>query len=117
MHIKHTSIKASTKKSKTRIYAADDDSFENFSFDDEPSRGGFDDEDDDSLNDTLDGIADDIEDIRDDVNDIQEDDPDIDMDNNIENHYIAECDRCHGVFISAVIESDQLLKWVVKAVE
>lgn len=31
----------------------------------------------------------------------------IDVDNNIVNHLIAECQNCHGVFISAMIASDQ----------
>lgn len=60
---------------------------------------------------------------------------DIDTDNNIAGHYIAECNRCHGVFISALMESDQhvefisgvcplcekesdqYIKWVIKPVE
>ena len=60
---------------------------------------------------------------------------DIENDNNIENHYIAECNRCHGVFISALKESDQkvefisgvcplcekesdqYIKWIIKPVE
>lgn len=64
-----------------------------------------------------------------------ESDPDIEVDNNIEGHYIVECDRCHGIFISALVESDQVIdhisgicplcekesdqyiKWVVKPVE
>lgn len=64
-----------------------------------------------------------------------ETDPDIATDNNIENHYIVECDRCHGIFISALLESDQVvehvtgvcplcekesdqfIKWVIKPVE
>ncbi len=46
--------------------------------------------------------------MRDNIEDnMVEDDPDIEVDNNIENHYIAECDICHGIFISAVVESDQ----------
>ena len=64
-------------------------------------------DDDDTIDDTLDTIADNIEDIQDQVDDIQEDDVDIEIDNNIDGHYIAECDRCQGIFISAVIESDQ----------
>lgn len=108
---------------RRRIYAADEDDFgdEDFGYDD-------------SVEDTLDDMADNIEDMQEDIEDIQEDDPDIDVDNNIEGHYIAECDRCHGVFISAMLESDQpvekitgtcplcgkesdqLLKWVVQAV-
>lgn len=31
----------------------------------------------------------------------------IEIDNNINNHYIAECDRCHGIFISSIEVSDQ----------
>ena len=67
--------------------------------------------------------------------DFEDDDIDIDTDNNISDHYIAECDHCHGVFISSVMlsderiesisgvcplcehESDQLLKWVIKDVK
>ena len=63
---------------------------------------------------------------------IQEDDPDIDVDNNIQNHVIAECDNCKGIFISAMIASEQdiesingicplcnkdttqTLKWIIK---
>jgi len=65
----------------------------------------------------------------------EEDDPSIEIDNNIENHYIAECESCHGIFISAVIlsdqpvetltgvcplcgkDTDQSLKWVIKSIE
>lgn len=67
--------------------------------------------------------------------DVTEDEPDIEVDNNIENHFIAECESCHGIFISAVIlsdqpietisgtcplcgkDTDQSLKWVIKPVE
>lgn len=91
-------------------------------------------DDDDNISDTLDDISDNIEDIQDTVDEIEPDDPNIEMDNNIEDHYIAECDRCHGIFISAVIksdqkvdkisgtcplcekESDQYLKWVVEKI-
>ena len=63
---------------------------------------------------------------------IEEDDVDIDVDNNIVNHLIAECDNCKGIFISAMIASEQevdsingicplcnkdttqLLKWIIK---
>lgn len=76
----------------------------------------------------------DIVDDVDNIDDIEEDNVDIETDNNIANHYIAECDNCHGVFISAVTESDQiidhisgicplcekesdqLLKWIVRDV-
>lgn len=74
----------------------------------------FDDEDliddEDSISDQLEDLSDDLEDIQDDMNDVEEDNVNIDMNNNIEGHYIAECDRCHGVFISAVSESDQVVE-------
>lgn len=91
-------------------------------------------EDDDGFNDQLDEIADDIDDLKDAVDEIQEDDVNIEIENNIDGHYIAECDRCGGIFISAVSETDQVvdlihgicplcdhetdqyLKWVVKSV-
>ena len=119
-------IKSSKGGSKKRhIFAADDDQY----FDDDLL------EEDDGLGTTLDNIEDNIEDIQDQVNDVQEDDVNIEMDNNIDRHYIAECDRCHGIFISAVIESDQevekisgvcplcekesdqYLKWIIKSVD
>jgi len=31
----------------------------------------------------------------------------IEVDNNIVNHLIAECQNCHGIFISAMLASDQ----------
>lgn len=77
----------------TRITAADED-LDEF-------------EQDDGLGDALDDIQDQVEEVQDQVDDIDEDDVDIEMDNNIQDHYIAECDRCHGIFISAVVESDQ----------
>lgn len=63
--------------------------------------------DDTDIAETVDDLADDVEDIRDDIEEITEDDVDIEVDNNIANHYIAECDSCHGIFISALVESDQ----------
>lgn len=102
------------------------------------AEGDFDDEileEDDSFEDTLDDMADDIEDMQDAVDEVTEDDVNIDNDNNIEGHYIAECEKCKGIFISAVTESDQIvtkisgtcplcekesdqyLRWIVKPVE
>ena len=107
------------KLKKVRIYAAD--------LDDELS------DDDEMLGDNLSEEEVDPEEDEE-VEEIKEDDPAIDKLNNIDNHYIAECDRCKGVFISAVIESDQqvesisgmcplcgeeteqYLKWVIKPV-
>lgn len=34
----------------------------------------------------------------------------IDVDNNIVNHLIAECANCHGIFISAMLASDQVIE-------
>lgn len=91
--MKITKNKSTIKAS--RIMAADDD----FGIESP--------ENDYSIADTIDDLADDVEDIQDSINDYEEDDIDIELDNNIANHYIAECDVCHGVFISALSESDQ----------
>ena len=102
---KHKRVVANSDKrysTKSRVVAADEDE------EDDLFGPGIDDlEDDDDFNDTLDDVADTVEDIQDAVDEVDEDDVDIEMDNNIANHFIAECDGCHGVFISAVIESDQ----------
>lgn len=92
-------------------------------------------EETDGTAEAIDDLADNVEDLQDQVDEVVEDDPSIDTYNNIEEHYIAECDRCHGIFISAVIksdqqvdkitgicplcehESDQFLKWVITPVE
>ena len=133
--LEHPEIYASTSiKHRKRITAAEGD--EEF---DEPTPGEVVVDDTDSFDDTLDNIADTVDDMQetldDDIYDEDEDGLDIEMDNNISGHYIAECDRCHGVFISAVVESDQEiekisgvcplcdkdteqhLKWVIKDVE
>lgn len=86
----------------------------------------------DGLADAVDDVADNLEDIQDALDDIEEDDVDIALNNNIEGHYIAECGKCQGIFISAVLESseaiehvtgvcplcnretEQYLKWVIK---
>ena len=122
-------VNSSTKARKHKIFAAEGDEDEESFADDE-----FLDEED-GFEDTLDEMADNIEDMQDTVDEITEDDVNIENDNNIDGHYIAECEKCHGIFISAVTESDQqitkisgtcplceketdqYLKWVVKAVE
>lgn len=89
---------------------------------------------DDTIIDSIDNLSDSIEDLQNQVDDMQEDPINIEIDNNIDNHYIAECDHCHGIFISAVIysgqdvnkisgicplcdtESDQYLKWIIRDV-
>lgn len=40
----------------------------------------------------------------------QQDGSTIDIDNNIVNHLIAECQNCHGIFISAMVASDQMVE-------
>lgn len=93
------------------------------------------DEETEGLSDSLDAISDQVDDIQDDIDQIDEDEVDIQVNNNIVNHYIAECDACQGIFISAMIEndeivdhitgqcplcgkeSDQYLKWIVREVE
>lgn len=85
--------------------------------------------------DDIDDLSDQVDDIQDSLDDMVEDQPTIEIDNNISGHYIAECDNCHGIFISALMESDQkvdsisgicplcekesdaLIKWIVKDVE
>ena len=77
----------------------------------------------------------DVEAEEEEAEEFTQDDPAIEIDNNIENHYIAECESCHGIFISAVIlsdqavetltgtcplcgkDTDQSLKWVIKSIE
>lgn len=98
-------IESAIASSKTAITAADDDPDADLS---EPADNDFIyDDGDDSVSDNLDDIADSVEDLQDSVEDIDEDDLQIDMDNNISDHYIAECDNCHGIFISSMIVSDQ----------
>lgn len=93
-------------------------------------------DDDESLDESLDQMSDQIEDIQDTVEEqVTQDDANIEVENNIEGHYIAECEVCHGVFISPVLESeediikvsgtcplcgkesDQYLKWVIHKAE
>lgn len=95
----------------------------------------YNDDDTDGLVDAIDDVADNVEDLQDSVDDIKEDETEITMNNNIADHYIAECDRCNGIFISAVVDSDQeidhvsgtcplcgrdteqYLKWVIRSIE
>lgn len=84
------------------------------------------------IRETIDDLADSVGEVQDVVEEVSEDNPDIEVDNNIANHFIAECDSCHGIFISAMVEtdqdvksvtgicplcdkeSDQVLKWIIK---
>ena len=109
--------------STKRIYGASDD-FESDDF-----------ESTDSIVDQIDEVSDQLDEMQEDIDAIQQEDPNIMVENNIDNHYIAECDACHGIFISSMTESDQevdkitgicplceketdqYLNWVVKAVD
>lgn len=101
---------------KHRIVAADEDEDidDDFGMDDPmiDDMGSSQVEDPDSLSDQIDELADQVEDVQDNIDDIQEEDPNIDMENNIDNHYIVECQACHGIFISALVESDQVVKTI-----
>lgn len=89
----------------------------------------------DGVIDALDDLSDSVDELQDTVDDMEEDQVDIAINNNIADHFIAECDKCHGIFISAVVDSDQdieyvtglcplcgretdqYLKWIIKAAE
>lgn len=124
-------MKTKFKVTASKIVAAEEDEmFMN------PSIGEMDDMDD-SFSEQLDDVADTVEDIQDVVtdDDHQEDSVNIEVENNIAGHYIAECDKCKNVFISATVlsdqvvesvfgicpicreESEQFLKWVINLAE
>lgn len=125
-------ISAKHNGSASKIYAADDDFDAGFEDPDEGFDEGF--EDEDAISDTIDDVQDTLEDVQDTLEDVNEDDPNIETENNIDGHYIAECEKCHGIFISAIVESDQemtsihgtcplcdketeqYLKWIVRKV-
>lgn len=120
----------------TYIKAAeeDEDPFADMGFDDEDPAGDVEPPigDDQDPEDTIDDLSDTLDDLSDSLDDFEEDNVDIEMDNNIADHLIAECDKCHNIFITSVIqsdqeiekisgtcpicdeESDQYIKWVVK---
>ena len=124
-------MKTKFKVTASKIVAAEEDEIVI-----NPSIGDIEDLDD-SFSEQLDDVADTVEDIQDVVtdDDHQEDSINIEVDNNIAGHYIAECDKCKNVFISATVlsdqviesvtgicpicreESDQYLKWVIKLAE
>ena len=107
--IPKTSVAASTVTfNKHYIKAADDD------FDEMNDEVDFEDtEETDGLFDAIDDVAANVEDLQDSVDDMKEDQVEIAVNNNIADHFIAECDRCGGVFISAVVDSDQQIDHVV----
>lgn len=92
----------SSIKASTYVKAADEDDefeFDPADFDEGPA----------DIEDRVDDLEDQVDDIEEDVEDeyIDEDTPNIETDNNLEGHFIAECEACQGIFISALVESDQ----------
>jgi len=101
--MKITKINANTSiYSKRPVFAADDDDF-----DSEDEDIVVEDPEEDSVGEQIDDLSDAIEDVQDSVDEVEEDEVDIEQDVNIAGHYIAECERCHGIFISPVVESEQ----------
>ena len=122
-------IVRSSREINTRKYvkAADGDlpgsDFDDIDLDDDAGEG---------IADAIDDVSDNLEDIEKTVNDVKEDRVDVAVNNNILDHYIAECENCQNIFISAVIQStenidhvrgicpickeetDQYLKWIIK---
>ena len=95
MKIVHAKTDAS-KKLKN-VFAAEN------VFEDEPEFEG------PNLENDADGVAEEVasEDLGEDG---QQDGSTIEVDNNIFDHLIAECQNCHGIFISAMIASDQAVE-------
>lgn len=117
-------ILAATDESLTPITAADED--EVFAFDEDLDDEG-------AVEEEVNEEAEELE--GEEMPEDPEDNPNIETDNNIAGHYIAECNRCQGIFISALTESDQkveflsgicplcekesdqYIKWIIKPVE
>lgn len=95
---RHTKVSANSSKKASSKYIKAAGEFG----DDE-----FIDDEEDGLMDAIDDVADNVEDLQDTLDDVDEDEVEIEINNNIADHFIAECDRCHGIFISAVVDSDQ----------
>lgn len=92
-------------KASTAIMAADDDEF--FNDGDMPGSFGGAEPSDNAVGDEIDDLADSVDDLQDSIDEVKQDQTELEIDNNITNHYICECDQCHNIFISALIESDQ----------
>lgn len=130
-------VDATSQMSNKRSITAADDDFDSMVDDsEEVAETDTDDDapevsDENSIQDTLEDMSNTLEDMQDNIDDVDPDLVDIELNNNIEDHYIAECSVCHGVFISAVVksdaeidnihgtcplcnrEADQLLKWLI----
>lgn len=135
--MKITNSKKNVNASQYIRAAEGDDPFDDMGFDDEEMdmEAGELEEDVDDAADSLEDMSDTLDELNDALQGIKEDDVDIEIDNNIADHYIAECDKCHNVFITSVMvsdqdlemisgicpicdeESDQYLKWVIKDVK
>lgn len=102
-------LKSRGVKASTAIMAADDDPFDDMGFD-EPEGEDIPVDDADDISDSIDDMSDTLDDLSDALHQFEDDDVDIDTENNIENHLIAECEKCHGVFITAVLQSDQAIE-------
>lgn len=98
LRIYHNSNKTPIRADSAVLAADEDDVFD----------------EDSGFEDSIDDLQDKVDDVADQIEDVDPDEPGngIEMDNNIVNHYIAECDRCKGVFISAVVVSDQVIEKV-----
>jgi hypothetical protein len=96
----------------TRITAAVEDEIDTIDVEDDYRPRDIDIED--SFADKLDDVVDTVEDIQDtvDSDEVKEEEINIDIENNISGHYIAECDKCKGIFISATVQSDQAVESV-----
>lgn len=102
---KVTATSSSSSSAKMKYVKAADEDMEDFD--------NFDMEDDsDGIMDAIDDVADNVEELQDTIDDMEEDQVDIAINNNISDHFIAECDRCNGIFISAVVDSDQVIDHV-----
>lgn len=95
----HYYLDKSNVKASTNIFAADED-----------EDGPFEEEEDIEEEDIPELNTDEVEDILDDEqedfeDDIAQDSPAIETENNLANHFIAECDVCKGIYISPVVNS------------
>lgn len=132
---KHKQILATSYIKADESDDIDVDDLDNEEFDDlDYEDDGSDDAEDGNLSDNVQDLADNVEELQGELEGVEDDDPNIEIENNIDGRYIAECDRCGEIFISAITESDasmesihgicpicdhesdQYLKWVIRKV-
>lgn len=96
-------ISKTTDRTKTRIVAADEDSYDDMDMDEavEVAEG-----ETDALT-TIGELSDNLAELKESLSEFEEDEVDIEVLNNITDHYIAECEKCHNVFITAIEESGE----------